>query len=458
MANRKLIVPVGRARKVCYLVSGLMVAASIVLLIVPGFNLGIDFESGLSQTVQLAPSGLALSWDGPGDAVLRTDGEGFCLELREGGAVRKIPLPFASHPTAGDLAAALGAVEGITVEVLDAGLATSGVITGYGFPAALGEDPFVVNFLDPGSKPVTIEQVRQSVSRLGNVKVQSVGKASDQVFQIRAKSEGKEKGDDLTGRIEEALDNAFGRDDVVVLETNFIGARFSSSLLYSSLAAVAIAVALILVYVWIRFELGYAIASVLALVHDVVCMLGFVAALRFEVSSTTIAAALTIIGYSLNNTIVILDRVRSCVRQDAASPLERIIDRSVTDSLSRTTISSVTTMIAIAPLCVFASGDIFYFAAALLFGIFVGTYSSNFIAPALLLDFSRWPALDARKIRTKKKVLSDQESAASLLGDEFAKADKAAQAAKEAAKARKLASRERRRAGAEPPEDARDGS
>ncbi len=425
MADRRFTLHVIRGRRISYLVSSVMILAGIALILFKGFNLGIDFESGLSQTVQLAPSGMSIAYDGPDSVSLRVSGGGFILEFRNAEGVSRREFPFDEYPTCGAFAQAAGEIEGIRCEVFNPALSSANVITGFGFPATLKQKGFVMNFADASGAVVTIEQVREALGDLNDVRVQSVGNAIDQVYQIRMKLSDETESRLVQTDIQNALKAAFGSDTVVVLETNFIGAKFSSSLLSNSLLAVAVAVVLILLYVWMRFELGYALCSVLALLHDVLCMLGFIALMRFSVSSTTIAAVLTIIGYSLNNTIVIMDRVRGFARSDVKMPIEQMIDASVDASLGRTTISSVTTIIAIIPLCVFASGDIFYFAASLLFGIIVGTYSSNFIAPALLHDFAHVPALDPMKLKEKKGPMSDKDSAEYLMESSVMKANAA---------------------------------
>lgn len=440
MENKKKIhIPVVKLRKACYIASGLLILTSLALLIFLGFNLGIDFDSGLSQTVQLAPSGMNVSYTGSDSATLRADASGFTLEIRNSDGVEKLEFPFATYATVGQMGSALSAVDGIDCQVYDPDLMCSGVITGFGFPATLKASGFVVNFEDNGGMIVTIDQVRDALAAFPDAKVQSVGQDVDQVYQIRTKAEDSEGSKNLETGILQALRQDFGSNTVVVLESNFIGAKFSSSLLTNSLLAVLVAVVLILIYVWLRFELGYAICSVIALVHDVVCMLGFILLMRFEVSSTTIAAVLTIIGYSLNNTIVIFDRVRSKVRlqKEEHLTLQQIIDNSVSDSFSRTTISSITTILAIVPLCIFASGEIYYFALSLLFGVVVGTYSSNFIAPALLFSFSRIPALDPTKLKEKKKI-SDEDSASYLLEEDMVKANAAKMQRRAEAKAERM--------------------
>lgn len=445
---KKFSIPVIKCKKVCFIISSLLFVASLVGIFVFGFNLGIDFDSGITQTVQVAPSGMKLSFKANKSAVLSANSEGFSLELRDAEGVTKNFYGFSEYPTVGALASELQKVEGLKAEVFDASLLTANAVTGFGFPATLTSSGFIVNF-ESDDELVSISQMREALSQIKGVKVQTVGSSKDQVYQIRVKLENEEQTKVTEAAIKEGLAKSFGENTAVILENNFIGAKFSSSLLSNSLLAVAVAVALILIYVWIRFELGYAISSVVALVHDVVLMLGFVFVMKFEVSSTTIAAVLTIIGYSLNNTIVIFDRVREKVKIQLSDTehekltLAQMVDLSVSESLSRTTISSVTTLLAVIPLCIFSTGDINYFAWSLLFGIVVGTYSSNFIAPALLYQLSSIKGLDPTVLR-EKKSLSDEDSASYLLDEDFKKAQKVQKLKMEEQKAQKLELQQKR--------------
>jgi len=144
-----------------------------------------------------------------------------------------------------------------------------------------------------------------------------------------------------------------------------------------------------LLYIWFRFKLAFALAAVITLVHDTFLLIGFITILRLEVSSTTIAALLTIIGYSLNNVIVIFDRIRENKPLLTNVSITSLIDTSVSQSLSRTLFSSLTTILAILPLAIFASGAIQLFAIEMVFGIIVGAYSSNLLAPALFMWISK---------------------------------------------------------------------
>ncbi len=368
---------------------------AIVLLLVGGgafivnggFNLGVDFESGLSQRIQVAPAGLTVSYSGSEDAVLSISGSALSLEVRGAEGVSVKTFKSASYPTAADLAAALNAVDKIDAVILDGTLETADLLSGYGFPATLSTDPTKLNFKASGD--VSIENIRTALENLGNVKVQTMGASDAQMFQVRLGI----KDDDTQASMEEAvrlaLDAHFGEGSVVVLASDYIGAKFSKTLVSSSILAIIVAMALILVYIWFRFRIAYAVSSLIALVHDVLMLLGIIALFQFEFSSTTVAALLTIIGYSLNNTIVIFDRIRENVSLHQEVSLAAHIDKSVTQSLSRTIMSALTTLAAILPLAIFATGDIRMFAVNMGFGILIGTFSSNLLAPAMLYWISK---------------------------------------------------------------------
>ena len=155
--------------------------------------------------------------------------------------------------------------------------------------------------------------------------------------------------------------------------------------------------ALILLYIWVRFKLNYAVSAIVAVFHDVLFLLGFIGAFQLEFSTATIAAVLTIIGYSLNDTIVIFDRIRENTRIVKDTSFRELINISVTQSMSRTLITSFTTLIAVVAILIFASGTIQTFALSLVVGILVGTYSSIFVASPVLLAWHDKVVSKARK-------------------------------------------------------------
>ena len=371
-------------RKISFIASSAFILLGVIAFVVfGGFNTGIDFGAGFSERVQVAPAGLSVSYSGSDNVVLGVSGNTLELIVRNSSGVSTYSYPASKYPTVSDLAIAFGE-NGLEVNVLDGSLKTDLLVSGFGFPATLSEKNTVINFAT-SSQDVTIENVREALGDVKGVKVQTLGTAYEGIFQIRINVGDEDTQESLENTVNSALYASFGKDNIVVMQSDFVGPKFSAELLKASLIAVMIAMAFILVYVTIRFRVSYAISSLAALLHDVLSMLALILILRLEISSTTIAAILTIIGYSLNNTIVIFDRVRENIMKNKDGNVAEIVNDSVNQSLTRTLITSLTTLFAIVPLAIFSSGDIKLFAINLTWGILVGAYSSNFIAPSLLL-------------------------------------------------------------------------
>ena len=387
-------------KKIAFLFSILFIVAGVIAFIVcGGFNKGIDFGSGYSETFQVAPLGFTVSYTGKRGATLSVSDNTLVLQFRDADGVEEHKFYSSDYPTSGDLASALSSL-GLNVTLSDSSLETQNLVSGFGYPASLSSTPHRVNFSTPGVD-VTIENVRDAVNSLNGVKVQTVGDKNKAQFQVRIVLGDNEGQKEAGERVENALSSYFGGENIVVLESNFVGPKFSSSLLKSSLLAVLIAFVLILIYISIRFRLSYALSSIIALIHDVLLMLSFVVILRLEVSGTTIAAVLTIIGYSLNNTIVIFDRVRENIKNNRGADVYEMVSLSVRQSFTRTAITTLTTLFAIVPLSIFGSGEIKLFAINLIWGLVIGAYSSSFIAPSLVMSFHKFFPID--KIKEKKE-------------------------------------------------------
>lgn len=388
--------PVIKTRFIALIFSIVLFVVGIGALIFNGgFNTGIDFDSGLSQRIQVAPVGISITYEGNKNIAVSVDSGSLIVEERGESGVSITTLSKTQYPTVSDLASALEAIEGVNVEVLKPDFKTEKLLSGYGFPATLSLKATNLNFAITGD--VSIDQVREGLSDLGSVQVQTVGNDENQVFQIKLGTNEGDTQESMEKAVSSAFEKTFGKG-FVILESNFVGPKFSKSLIYGSLIAVLVAMVLILFYIWIRFRIAYALSSIIALTHDVLLLLGFIALFQFEVSSTTIAAVLTIIGYSLNATIIIFDRIRENSGLMKTKSFKDVIEHSVTQSLSRTVISSFTTVLAVLPLAIFASGTIKLFAINLIFGIVIGTYSSNFIAPSFLYWISH-----GKHVKEKKK-------------------------------------------------------
>ncbi len=215
---------------------------------------------------------------------------------------------------------------------------------------------------------------------LGEVTLQEFGEPTDVL--IRVQRQDGEEAEQLAAleRIQEALPEGLDYRRV-----EFVGPTVGQELIERGSLAVALAIAAILGYIWFRFEWQFGVCAVAALVHDVVSTMGLFALIQHEFNLATVAALLTIAGYSINDTVVVFDRVRENLRRfKKASNLE-IFNRSLNETLARTVMTSVTTLLALAALYVFGGAVIRDFAFALIWGVVIGTYSSIFVAVPLLL-------------------------------------------------------------------------
>jgi preprotein translocase subunit SecF len=233
---------------------------------------------------------------------------------------------------------------------------------------------------------VDVAQLREQLAKLGfgEVQVQGVGTsealirlgqqpAANEVEEAKAQQAANTK-------IKDALATQYE-----VRRTEVVGPAVSSELKMTGLYAVIAAIMGILVYLWFRFEWQFAVAAVVALVHDVFITAGMFSLLWYEFDLSVVAALLTLAGYSINDTVVVFDRIRENLRKYKKMPLEQLLDQSINETLSRTVLTSVVTSLAVLALYVFGTSVIHGFAFAMLFGIVIGTYSSIFVASPLLL-------------------------------------------------------------------------
>jgi preprotein translocase subunit SecF len=173
--------------------------------------------------------------------------------------------------------------------------------------------------------------------------------------------------------------------DIVFVQVDSVGPKVSGELIQTAIIAVIIAIAAVLVYIWLRFEWQFAVGAVAALVHDVVLTIGVFSELQIRFDLAIIAALLTIVGYSLNDTVVVFDRVRENLRKYKKKDLKDVMNISINETLSRTVMTSVTTLLALLSLFVLGGDVIRGFVFAMIWGVIVGTYSSVFVASAVLL-------------------------------------------------------------------------
>jgi preprotein translocase subunit SecF len=225
--------------------------------------------------------------------------------------------------------------------------------------------------------------------KLRGVTVQRFGDETNE-FLLRAQNagdvlEGSEKLESLGDQIGSALEESYGKEKVEIRRVEMVGPQVGKDLRMKGLLAILYAMGGILLYVTWRFEFRFAVGAILALVHDVLITLGVFSLFGKEIDLPIIAAFLAIIGYSLNDTIIIYDRIRENTGKHLKDGLAVVINRSINETLSRTFITSGTTLMVVLALFIFGGGVIHNFAFALLVGIVIGTYSSVFVASPLLI-------------------------------------------------------------------------
>jgi len=230
--------------------------------------------------------------------------------------------------------------------------------------------------------PADVGEIRGRLSalNLGDVQVQTFGAPNDVLIRVEQQDEAVASDQNVV----EAIRAELG-DGVEYRRVDVVGPKVSSELVEAGTLAVLISVILMLVYIWFRFEWQFSVGAVLALVHDVALTIGIFSLLQLEFNLSIIAAILTIVGYSMNDTVVVYDRVRENLRKYKKLDLGHLLDKSINETLSRTVMTSVTTLLALLALYVFGGEVIRGFTFAMMWGVLVGTYSSIFIASPLLL-------------------------------------------------------------------------
>ena len=232
------------------------------------------------------------------------------------------------------------------------------------------------------SQAADMADLRRTVNGLGlgQVELQEFGRDTDVLIRVE-----RQPGDAKAQNVAvEKVKTALG-SSVSFRRTEFVGPKVSSELIEAGVTAVLLALGAMLMYIWFRFEWQFGVGAVIALAHDVIMTIGIFSLLGLEFNLSTVAAILTIAGYSINDTVVVYDRVRENLRKFKAMPLREIINLSLNNTLSRTLLTSVTTLIALLILFFFGGEVIKGFSFGMIWGVLVGTYSSIFIATPLLM-------------------------------------------------------------------------
>jgi len=232
------------------------------------------------------------------------------------------------------------------------------------------------------SGPVDIGSLRSKLSGLGlgDVQIQGLDKDNEALIRVEQQQGGETAQQDAADKVHDALG-----ENIEIRRVEVVGPAVSGELKQAGIIAVSLAIVGILLYIWFRFEWQFGVAAILALVHDIIITIGVFSLLGFEFGLTEVAALLTLAGYSINDTVVVFDRIRENLRRFKKMPLIELLNMSINETLSRTVLTASTTFLAVLALYIFGTEVIRGFSFAMLFGILIGTWSSIFVASPFLL-------------------------------------------------------------------------
>ncbi len=395
----KLFVP-------CIFLSVALVVFGVFGYVAKGINFGIDFQAGFIEKVKIAPTALEISYEGPLTVSFAQNNSDISLTATSlDGQNKAYVFQFADNPAISDFMSAVSEIEGLKIKVsAPEQTLLKELFSDSESSSRLSSDVFRLHYNSDTFKTITTDEVRHALSSIASVSVQQLGMPQERYFQIRLPDDGSYEDANTALReiIENALEAAYGRENIAVMSTDFVGSQFSSALAQQAVLLVAGALVLIFIYAMFRFQWNFSVAAILALVHDTLIMLMFIAWSQMEFNSTTIAAILTIIGYSINDTIVIFDRIREKIHLEPKLGCREVLDTALSEVFMRTLITTITTMLAVIALFVFTTGSMQDFALALLVGLISGTYSSIYIASAFIAFTSKGKKAGEMITRGKK--------------------------------------------------------
>ena len=250
-------------------------------------------------------------------------------------------------------------------------------------------------------KPIDVAAVRNALAsqRVEGAEIQTFGSDRELAIRARLADGGKDQNDmeATSAALQSALDSALGAGNYTILRTEAVGPKVGGELRHKALMAILLSFLAVLAYLAYRFEWRFGVAAVIATAHDIIASVAFIGIARLEVSLFVVAGLMTIIGYSLNDTIVIFDRIRENLHLRKREQFSEILNRSINETLPRTVFTGTTALGSLLALTLLGGDVVRPFALLMLFGVIVGTFSSIFIAsPALLEIEKRWPGPAAR--------------------------------------------------------------
>ena len=360
-----------------------IIVFGIVGFFVKGINLGLDFRPGLIEEIRVAEPVAEISYKGSANVSMDLSAGQMDIIISGTGADNETrSFNFAVLKTVGELAAEVNKLADVTMTVKNASYDSTKLFLNSAVTNQLTSTPIYI--YPAGTSEITTDDIRNALGEVGG-NIKQLGTGADASYQIRMGVSEGDAQNEIQSSINDKLYKAFGKEKVAIVKTDFIGAGMSKSTSIKSIIMFIAVVGLIWLYATIRFHWDFALGSVIALLHDTLIMFTFIIWTQMEFSSTVLAAVLTIVGYSINATVVILDRVRYNLKMmPEAKTFNEILNKSLSDTFTRSVLTTVTTLFAVVSLFVFTSGSIKDFSLAMIVGLICGMYSSIFISSGFI--------------------------------------------------------------------------
>lgn len=374
----------------CTIISAVIILFGIVGVFTKGINFGLDFKPGLIEEVRVAEPVAEITYDGAAKIALDLSAGQMDLVITGTSANNETrSFNFAVYNTVALLADGVNKVDGVNMTVKNGSYDTTKLFLNSAVSTVLSNEALYI--YPAGTSEITTDDIREALSE-DNIAIKQLGSGADASYQIRMGINEGDVQNELQSSVNEKLYTKFGKENVAIVKTDFIGSGMSKSTTRKSIVMFICVIVLIWAYAAIRFHWDFALGSVIALLHDVLIMITFITWSGMEFSVTVLAAVLTIVGYSINATVVILDRIRYNLKMMTdAKKFNDILNKALSDTFTRSVLTTVTTLFAVLSLFIFTTGSIKDFSLALIVGLISGMYSSIFISSAFIsLSRKNW--------------------------------------------------------------------
>ena len=374
----------------CTIISAVIILFGIVGVFTKGINFGLDFKPGLIEEVRVAEPVAEITYDGAAKIALDLSAGQMDLVITGTSANNETrSFNFAVYNTVALLADEVNKVDGVNMTVKNGSYDTTKLFLNSAVSTVLSNEALYI--YPAGTSEITTDDIREALSE-DNIAIKQLGSGADASYQIRMGINEGDVQNELQSSVNEKLYTKFGKENVAIVKTDFIGSGMSKSTTRKSIVMFICVIVLIWAYAAMRFHWDFALGSVIALLHDVLIMITFITWSGMEFSVTVLAAVLTIVGYSINATVVILDRIRYNLKMmTEAKKFNDILNKALSDTFTRSVLTTVTTLFAVLSLFIFTTGSIKDFSLALIVGLISGMYSSIFISSAFIsLSRKNW--------------------------------------------------------------------